>query len=52
MKKQNKSQHLKKMQKLRRKMLRAWALKKNEKAQKTHNKIIRKTLEYKKLEQE
>ena len=47
MKKIDKEKHLKKMQKLRRKMLKAWALKKDDKARKTREKIIKKTLKYK-----
>lgn len=46
MKKIDKQKHLKKMQKLRRKMLAAWATKRAKKAQKTRNKIIRKTVEF------
>lgn len=46
MKKLNKERHLLKMQKLRRKMLKAWALKKVKKAKKTRDKIIAKTLKY------
>jgi hypothetical protein len=47
MKKPNRERHLRKMQKLRRKMLKAWATKKNEKAVKIRNKIIKKTLKNK-----
>lgn len=46
MKKVNKEKHRKKMAKLRRKMLAAWATKRAEKAQKTRNKIIKKTVEF------
>lgn len=49
MKKPNKERHLRKMQKLRRKMLKAWATKRNEKAIKIRDKIIRKTLKHKKV---
>lgn len=46
MKKPNKQRHVRKMQKLRRKMLKAWANNKRKKAQKTRNKIIQETLLY------
>jgi len=46
MKKVNKEKHRKKMAKLRRKMLKAWALKRNEKAKKLRQRIIEKTLKY------
>jgi hypothetical protein len=47
MKKVNKEKHLRKMQKLRRKMLKAWAWKRNEKASELRRKIISKTLKQK-----
>lgn len=46
MKKINKEKHRKKMAKLRRKMLKAWALKKNQKATTLRQRIIKKTLKY------
>ena len=46
MKKVNKEKHRKKMAKLRRKMLKAWALKKNKKATKLRQQIIEKTLKH------
>ena len=46
MKKLDKAKHRKKMMKLRRKMLKAWALKKAEKAKKLRQKIIQKTLKF------
>jgi excinuclease UvrABC helicase subunit UvrB len=48
MKKINKEKHRNKMAKLRRKMLKAWATKKNEKAAKLRQKIIEKTLKHRK----
>lgn len=50
MKKVNKEKHLRKMQKLRRKMLKAWAKKRNEKASELRRKIILKTLKQKKTD--
>ena len=46
MKKLDKAKHKKKMIKLRRKMLKAWALKKAKKAVKLRQKIIKKTLKF------
>jgi len=46
MKKLDKTKHKKKMMKLRRKMLKAWALKKSKKATKLRQKIIAKTLKF------